>query len=263
MTTREASQQYNNHRNKNSVRPSLPDYPIQILIRYLQHKPRMVIDIGCGTGLSTFAWHGYSDKVIGIEPNHDMLKIAKPYENDKVSFINAYSHETNLPEESADIVTCSQSFHWMEPNTTLSEIQRILTPNGIFAAIDYDWPPVSHWGIEKVCAELITLTKQIEKEHTENNSGSIRWDKAKHLDNIRASKLFRYTREIVFANTITCTAERLYAMALSQSGLQRVLKLCPEYIEPKLTEYKEILDHIYGQEPFDADFCYRMRVGIK
>ena len=41
---------------------------------------------------------------------------------------------------SADIVTCSQSFHWMEPEPTLAEIARILRPGGVFAAYDYDWP---------------------------------------------------------------------------------------------------------------------------
>lgn len=247
----------------NSARPSVPEYPVRILIRYLQHRPQTVVDIGCGTGLSTSIWQNHCDKVIGVEPNGDMLKVANQLNSDKISFIQAYSHETNLPSESADIVVCSQSFHWMEPAPTLVEIHRILKPNGIFATIDYDWPPVSHWNIEKACSELNALTNQIEKEHTMGRPGVTRWDKAAHLDNIRATMLFGFIREIVFANTETCTAERLYAMALSQSGLQYVLKHCPAQIVPKLMEYKELLDSTYGQYPFEADFCYRMRVGIK
>lgn len=247
----------------NSARPAVPEYPIQILTRYLQRRPQTVVDIGCGTGLSTFVWQNHCNKVIGIEPNEDMLRVAHQLNNDKVSFIRAYSNETNLPSELADIVVCSQSFHWMEPTSTLFEIHRILNSGGIFATIDYDWPPVSCWSVEKACIELNSLTNQIEKEHTMNNPGVTRWDKTAHLDNIRATTLFRFTREIVFANTETCTADRLYAMALSQSALQYALKHCPTQIEPKLAEYKELLDNTYGQEPFEVDFCYRMRIGIK
>ena len=247
----------------NNARPSVPEYPIQILTRYLQHKPQTVVDIGCGTGLSTSVWQNQCDKVIGIEPNEDMLRVASRLNNDKVSFVRAYSRETNLPSESVDIVVCSQSFHWMEPTATLFEIHRILKPGGIFAAIDYDWPPVFNWSIEKAYIELNTLINQIEKEHAVERASTTRWDKAKHLDNIRATKLFRFAREIVFANTEACTAERLYAMALSQSGLQYALKHCPEQIKPKLAEYKKLLDSTYAQDSFEADFCYRMRVGIK
>lgn len=247
----------------NNARPSVPEYPIKILLRYLEHRPQTVVNIGCGTGLSTSIWQNYCDQVIGVEPNGDMLSVARQLNSDKTSFIQAYSHETKLPDQSADIVVCSQSFHWMEPGATLSEIHRILKPDGIFATIDYDWPPVSHWRIEKACSELNALTKQLEKEHIAGGPGAIRWDKAAHLDRIRATRLFRYTREIVFANMETCTAKRLYAMALSQSGLQYVLKHCPEKIEPKLAEYKELLDRIYGEKSLEADFCYRMRVAIK
>lgn len=247
----------------NSARPSVPEYPIQILTRYLQHKPQTVVDIGCGTGLSTSIWQNHCDKVIGIEPNEDMLRVANQLTSDKVSFIQAYSHETNLPNESVDVVICSQSFHWMEPASTLFEIHSILKTGGIFATIDYDWPPVSYWRIEKAYAELVALTKQAEKEHTTNHPVVIRWDKAAHLDNISSAKLFCFTREIVFANTETCSAERLYEMALSQSGLQYVLKHCPEKIELKLANYKELLDSFYRREEFEVDFCYRMRVGIK
>ena len=37
-----------------------------------------------------------------------------------------YAHATGLPDAFADVVVCSQSFHWMEPESTLQEIGRIL-----------------------------------------------------------------------------------------------------------------------------------------
>ncbi|MGH7866895.1 MAG: class I SAM-dependent methyltransferase, partial [Candidatus Dormibacteraceae bacterium] len=45
---------------------------------------------------------------------------------------------TGLPEACADVVTCVQAFHWMDPEIVLPEVARILRPGGVFAAVDYD-----------------------------------------------------------------------------------------------------------------------------
>jgi SAM-dependent methyltransferase len=42
----------------------------------------------------------------------------------------------------------------MEPEPTLAEAARILRPGGIFAAYDYDWPPIVHWQVEAAFEEL-------------------------------------------------------------------------------------------------------------
>lgn len=48
----------------------MPIYPISIILRYLgRSKPDLVVDLGCGTGLSTVIWRGHCNKVIGIEPS--------------------------------------------------------------------------------------------------------------------------------------------------------------------------------------------------
>ena len=54
-------------------RPSPPPVLMDILAQ-LAHAspPRLVVDIGSGTGLSTRLWAGRADKVIGVEPNADM-----------------------------------------------------------------------------------------------------------------------------------------------------------------------------------------------
>ena len=54
-----------------------------------------------------------------------------------------------FPGGAADIVTCAQSLHDMEPEGALAEIARVLRPGGVFAAYDYDWPPVVHRDAEE------------------------------------------------------------------------------------------------------------------
>ncbi|MBV8999273.1 MAG: methyltransferase domain-containing protein [Solirubrobacterales bacterium] len=38
--------------------------------------------------------------------------------------MNASASETGLPDTCADVITCAQSFHWMEPESTIAEIAR-------------------------------------------------------------------------------------------------------------------------------------------
>lgn len=146
-----------------NARPKLPSFPVEIATRYLNKKPSLVVDLGCGTGLSTLAWADFSDKVIGIEPSEDMLKIAKNKTSENVEFLKGFSHNTGLLSESVDVVACSQSFHWMNPQETLKEIDRILKKSGIFMTIDCDWPPAGCWQIEKAYQVLFGQVHKAEQ----------------------------------------------------------------------------------------------------
>lgn len=126
-------------------RPEAPPLIIKLLTDYLGSTPSVVADIGCGTGLSTFLWKDVSDHVIGIEPNPDMLgkaidKLSRIEDPQSITFVQGYSNQLPLAVDSVDIVTCSQSFHWMDPESTLREISRVLRTGGVFAAYDCDWP---------------------------------------------------------------------------------------------------------------------------
>lgn len=245
------------------ARPQMPMYPISVIKKYLGKEPNLVLDIGCGTGLSTLIWQNQCEEIIGIEPSEDMITIARKKQTCGVSFVKAYSHNTGIADNIADVVICSQSFHWMEPNQTLNEINRVLNGNGIFASVDCDWPPICHWEVEQSYNELFNKVSIIEKENMEFQDNFFRWDKNKHLSHIVECGHFRYAREIVFINTEKCTTSRLVNIALSQGGLQNILKQKPEAIISEVNKYKEKVYTTFGNSEFSIDFCYRMRIGIK
>ena len=166
-------------------RPKLPSKAIELLKIYLDNDIGTIVDIGCGTGLSTEACTQFANNVIGVEPSIDMLNKAKTKENDKMRFMQGYGDKTGLEDECADIVICSQAFHWMEPESTIKEVYRILKKGGIFAVIDADYPPVINKELEKLNAYLHKKTASL--ENYENKWVS---NKAEHLNNIRKSGLF-------------------------------------------------------------------------
>jgi SAM-dependent methyltransferase len=102
--------------------------------------PDLVVDLGSGTGYSTLAWSRKAARVVGIESNPVMLRQARRAPH--VEYRLTSADRTGLASGTADVVTCSQSFHWMDPKTTIPEIARILRPGGVFAAYDYALPPL-------------------------------------------------------------------------------------------------------------------------
>ncbi len=58
------------------ARPTVPQYPIAKICSYFAKRPNRVVDLGCGTGLSTIAWKDTASNIIGIEPSGDMISVA-------------------------------------------------------------------------------------------------------------------------------------------------------------------------------------------
>jgi len=244
-----------------NTRPACPKYVVDVLTRYLRRRPQTVIDIGCGTGLSTLVWKDNADNIIGVEPNNDM--IAQAITNveglQNIEFAHAYSDNTGLDSGIADIITCSQSFHWMEPESTLREVDRLLKPGGVFAVYDCDWPPVCNASLDSAYQELDEYFDKVETDVSE----FIKYPKGQHLENIRNSGVFKYAREIVFANTESCDADRYFNFALSQGGTQVILKKNPSLIEKEIAAFRIEVDKFFGEKVLPIDFCYRMRLGVK
>lgn len=251
-------------------RPQAPVLVTQLIKTYLGQRPSVVVDLGCGTGLSTFIWDGEADYVIGVEPNHDMRSKALEKLKDKalgretdISFRAGYSNQLSMDPDSVDVVTCSQSFHWMEPGSTLREMGRILKTGGVFAAYDCDWPPTVGFAVEQRFQQLMQRAELLAAELTPESTRVQKWAKAQHLANMRDSQVFRFAKEIVFHNVEACNAERYIGLAMTQGGLQTVLKAGHTYLQDELGEFREaVQDHFQGQE-LAIMFSYRMRLGMK
>jgi SAM-dependent methyltransferase len=145
-----------------TFRPRPPLALLDILTQLAQTpQPSLVVDLGSGTSLSTALWASRAAEVVGVEPSADMRRQAEARTAGKsqgkeglphaanVRYRAGYANATGLSDGCADIVTCSQSLHWMEPVSTFAEIAQILRPGGVFAAYDYDWPLTLSWGIEQ------------------------------------------------------------------------------------------------------------------
>lgn len=115
-------------------RPTYPAAAIEHVLERCGLRPGSVlVDVGCGTGISSqlFAHRGL--RVIGLEPNAEMRAQARSQPGTSFpapEYRDGRAEATGLPTASADAVLAAQAFHWFDPARTLPEFHRILRPNG-------------------------------------------------------------------------------------------------------------------------------------
>ena len=250
-----------------AFRPQSPPIIMDVLTQLARiQQPSLVVDLGSGTGLSTLMWTERAERVIGIEPNADMRRQAEMRTSQQASIKNVtyqdgLSTQTNLASECADIVTCSQALHWMEPEPTFAEIARILRPGGVFAAYDYDLPFTIDWEVEQGENEVMARFRVLRNERgLDANVQS--WVKEKHLERMRASKLFRYTKEITLHNVEYGNADRLIGLVISWGSFRYLTQGVTEQ-ELGIDQLKDVAHRVIGDTPIPWYLSYRVRIGIK
>ncbi|MGC4100360.1 class I SAM-dependent methyltransferase [Ferruginibacter sp.] len=113
-----------------------PGYPAA-LFDFIEHNIRLnpaatIADIGSGTGLFAEPLLNRGYKVVCIEPNEAMRKAGEERLKKYPLFqtIRSTAEDTGLPEESADLITVAQTFHWLDTVAAKIECKRIIKPRG-------------------------------------------------------------------------------------------------------------------------------------
>jgi len=119
-----------------------PSYPVEV-VRALEREAGVapdrtrVVDLGCGTGISTalFLAEGYA--VTGVEPNASMRAAAAARLGSSPRFhvVAGTAEETSLPDSCCELVLAGQAFHWFDTAASRREIRRLLVGDGLLALL--------------------------------------------------------------------------------------------------------------------------------
>ena len=245
-------------------RPNPPAVLAELVMQFTGRvRPQLVVDLGSGTGRSSRYWAQRAETVIGIEPTPDMRRQAVASNTDpNVSYREGFSHATGLPGHEAQVVSCMQSLHWMEPEGTFAEAVRILKPGGVFVTCDYDWPPATgSWAADAAFEACIRTGRRLEKER--GLDANLRfWDKSGHLARLQACGRFRHVREKVVHHWDSGTAERLVGLLLSQGYVAALQKAGCGEEELGITHLREVAARTLGPEPRPFLWGARIRIGV-
>ncbi|HEY1861265.1 MAG TPA: class I SAM-dependent methyltransferase [Gemmataceae bacterium] len=116
-------------------RPTYPDAAIDCIMERCVLGPRsLLVDVGCGTGISSRLFAALAVPVIGIEPNAEMRRRAEteivPSGMPMPKYQESQAEATGLRDGMADVVLAAQAFHWFDPERALCEFHRILKRGG-------------------------------------------------------------------------------------------------------------------------------------
>ena len=111
-----------------------PGYPKEAVQWLAGQRPCDVLDLGAGTGKLTRSLVELGHRVVAVEPLEQMLAQLRA----AVAGIDAFLGSAEvipLPDDSVDVVTCAQAFHWFDHALALPEIARVLRPGGRLAIV--------------------------------------------------------------------------------------------------------------------------------
>jgi ubiquinone/menaquinone biosynthesis C-methylase UbiE len=106
-----------------------------------------ILDVGCGTGSLTLAAKqrtGSDGMVVGIDPSSNMVKLAREKAAKKqveAAFQVGVIEKLDFPDDQFDLVLSSMMMHHLPgelKKTGLSEVRRVLKPNGTLLIIELD-----------------------------------------------------------------------------------------------------------------------------
>jgi SAM-dependent methyltransferase len=183
-------------------------------------RPRLVVDLGSGTGLSTRPWGEVAEHVVGVEPNEAMRSFAvRASELANVAYLGCSSYATGLAAASVDIVTAAQSLQWMRPKDLFREVARILRPGGVFCAYNYFVLQTPVWeaatAFDFVQRRKKELRLRLGLDDVPSSPPTLDW--------LTESGAFRESRELVVHSLEVGDGDRLVGFALSEGSMRTLL----------------------------------------
>ena len=109
-----------------------------------------MLDLGCGPGQLARAFAPFASEVVGIDPEPEMLRIARQSGPDNALWIEASSYDIGPHLGRFGLVTMGRSFHWMDRVDTLRRLDQIVTPDGAIVLFRDSHPdvPDNAWRME-------------------------------------------------------------------------------------------------------------------
>ena len=104
-----------------------------------------LLDVGTGTGTLARGFARKGLNVTGLDISESLLIEARSISKDEnldIQYRHGFAEKTEFPDNTFDIVSAGQCWHWFERDKTARELKRILKPEGSFIIAHYDWIPL-------------------------------------------------------------------------------------------------------------------------
>jgi SAM-dependent methyltransferase len=104
-----------------------PAYPADLVDDLLRDRPRLILDVGCGTGIASRLLAARGCQVVGVEPDSRMAAVARGH---GLAVEGATFEDWDPDGRRFDLIVSAQAWHWVDPVRGASKAGEILRPGG-------------------------------------------------------------------------------------------------------------------------------------
>ncbi|SDZ14103.1 class I SAM-dependent methyltransferase [Herbiconiux ginsengi] len=224
-----------------------PGYPLDavewMLTRAATDDGRLpdVVDVGAGTGKFTASLVGRAASVTAVEPDAQMrARLAANLPG--VVAVAGTAEAIPLGDDSADVVTVAQAWHWVDVDEASREVARILRPGGVLALI---------WNIRDDSVDWVARLGEIMGASEAERFDSITPPVGEPLTR-DAHAEFHWTSPLSHDELLAMVTSRSYVIALPEPERAALL----ERIEELLRTHPDLA----GREHYDLPYSTRVTI---
>jgi ubiquinone/menaquinone biosynthesis C-methylase UbiE len=126
--------------NYDRARPYFHPLVFRRLLDSLPRRPKISLDVACGTGHSAMALGDISELVVGLDSSAAMLRSVR--QNGRVQYVRGLAEHLPFGGNSFDLVTVGLAIHWFDRDLFLSEAHRVLRHPGWLLLYESGFPGV-------------------------------------------------------------------------------------------------------------------------
>jgi SAM-dependent methyltransferase len=104
-----------------------PSYPAEMIDNLLAEQPRLVLDVGCGTGIASRLFMDRGCQVLGVEPDARMAAVAR---RRGATVEEGAFEQWEDGGRRFDLLVAGQSWHWVDPHAGARKAAAVLRPGG-------------------------------------------------------------------------------------------------------------------------------------
>lgn len=126
-----------------------PGFPEAAAVAIVPDRAKVALDLGAGTGKFTRLLIDRADTVIAVEPSEAMLAVLQA-NLPGVDGLAGNAEAIPCPDDSVDVVSVAQAFHWFDREPACAEIARVLRTGGTLGLVwnhsdpDCTWDRAAH-----------------------------------------------------------------------------------------------------------------------
>jgi ubiquinone/menaquinone biosynthesis C-methylase UbiE len=136
-------------------RPSYPEELVEYIVSFVDTKER-VWDCATGNGQAALLLSPHFTQVEATDSSEKQLQQAVPAGN--IHYSVSHAEQTGFPDNSFDLITVAQAYHWFGFDAFEKEVRRVAKPGAVIAVWGYHIPQCGDTAINALISDFYTGT---------------------------------------------------------------------------------------------------------